>query len=218
MTRALVTFAVGSHAPLQERSLPAMGRYADRHGYDLISRPPRMLLRPPSWHKITAVLTALDTYDEVLWIDADVLILDDSLDLADEVDEGAWQAITCHHTREGEIPSVGVWLVRQPMRTSLEKAWQLTRYLHHRWWEQAAFLQLLGYRADPPPCQLVEPTELYLNTCWVGEEWNQLHLQYPPGDQEPQSARMVHVGPGSPVDWRLQTMRELAALAPTKGA
>jgi galactosyl transferase GMA12/MNN10 family len=125
VNRALVTFAVGSHAPLLEESLPAMGRYADQHGYDLISRPPAMLLRPPSWHKITAVLTALDTYDEVLWIDADVLVLDDSLDLADEVDDGAWQAITRHHTREGEIPSVGVWLVREPMRTSLEKAWQL---------------------------------------------------------------------------------------------
>jgi hypothetical protein len=213
--RALVTFAVGPHAPLLEMALPAMERYADWHGYDLVTDPPGLLLRPPSWHKITAVLAALDTHDEVLWVDADVLILDDSVDLADEVDAKAWQAITRHHTREGEIPSVGVWLVREPMRPWLKKAWGLTRYLNHRWWEQAAFLDLLGYRADPPPCRLIRSTDLYANTYWLGEEWNQLLLQYPEGDEPMAPARFVHVGPGSPIDWRAQTMRELASLAPS---
>jgi hypothetical protein len=214
MKRALVTFAVATHEPLLEYALPAMERYADWHGYDLITTPPRMLLRPPSWHKITAVLTALDTHDEVLWVDADVLILDDTVDLADEVDDQAWQAITRHHTREGEVPSVGVWYVRQPMRPWLERAWTLTKYLHHRWWEQAAMLQLLGYRADPPPCRLSQPTELYANTFWLGEEWNQLHLQYPAdtvGEPVTTSPRFVHVGPGSPIDWRLTAMRELTS-------
>jgi hypothetical protein len=216
--KALVTFAVGTHTDLLDLSLPAMGRYADWHGYDLLVRPPMMVMRPPSWHKITAVLHALQTHQEVLWVDADVLIVDDSVDLADEVDEHAWHAITRHHTREGEVPSVGVWLVRQPMRPWLERAWTLTKYLHHRWWEQAAMLQLLGYRADPPPCRLVSPTELYLHTHWLGEEWNQLLLQYPDGDEPLSPARFVHVGPGSPVDWRIQTMRELASLATAKGA
>jgi hypothetical protein len=222
MRRALVTFAVGPHADLLEQSLPAIERYADWHGYDLLTRPPRMLLRPASWHKITAILHALETHDEVLWIDADVLSLDDTLDIADEIDDTAWHAITCHHTREGEVPSVGVWYVRQQMRPWLERAWTLTKYLHHRWWEQAAMLQLLGYQADPPPCRLVYATELYANTYWLGEEWNALHLQYPAGTDEPAgetaaSHRFVHVGPGSPIDWRVEEMRRLTNLA-VKGA
>jgi len=103
--RALISFGTGQFADLLEIAVPGMHDYACLHGYDLITRPPSMLLRPPSWHKITALLDALEDYEEALWIDCDVVLVDTSWDLADEIPPEAWQGITRHQTGEGEIPS-----------------------------------------------------------------------------------------------------------------
>lgn len=208
MRRALVTFGIGAHAELLELALPGFAAYASRHGYELETKPPRNLVRPPSWGKIPVILRALDRYDEVLWIDDDVVILDDSLDLAEQVASDSWHAITLHRTREGEIPSCGVWLCRQELRPALHAMWRLTRYEHHPWWEQAALHDVLGYGGTP--VGLLAPTPLLERTYWLGPEWNALRLEYPEGP-ELEEPRFVHVGPGSRVAWRAQAMRELTA-------
>lgn len=214
MNRALVTFAVGSDfEQLLDLSLPGFADYADRHGYELVADPPRMLTRPPSWGKITRLLEALDEFDEVLWIDCDVLILDPDVDIADDMDADAWHGITLHRTPEGDVPSCGVWYLRQPMQPVLEAMWRLDRYTFHPWWEQAALHDLLGYGGRP--VQQLKHTELLGRTCWLPVGWNALRLQYPHAPEQP--ARFVHVGPGSPPQVRAQMMRQLTELA-AKGA
>lgn len=219
MSRALVTFAVGDHEQLLDLSIPGFADYADRHGYHLQADPPRMLMRPPSWGKLPVIRAALDDHDEVLWIDADVIIVDADRDIADEVPADAWQAITRHHTPEGEVPSCGVWLVRRPMWKPLEDMWRLTRYMNHPWWEQAALLDRLGYNPTVRPVVLDRQTDLYERTCWVGVEWNALAPEFPSGLEEidPHEARFVHCGPGSTATYRAGLMRRLTELAP-KGA
>ena len=213
MSRALVTFAVGDHARLLALSQPGLQAYADRHGYQFHSRPPTMLLRPPSWMKVAQLLAALDWHEEVLWIDCDVVVVDDSSDLADEVPADAWQAIARHHTPDGEVPNCGVWLVRQPMRPVLEQLWRMDRYLTHGWWEQAALLDLLGYRHEPRPVTLDRPSELYGRTHWLGLEWNS-HEQ----SDRHSAPRFAHVTPG-PVEWRTTVMRDYLTRQPaSKGA
>lgn len=213
MSRALVTFAAGEQSVLTELSFPPMREYAERHGYDFISRVPSMMIRPPSWHKVRVLLNALDAYEEALWVDADVLMLDTSRDFADEVRLDAWQGVTLHHTREGSVPSVGVWLVRQQMREVLEQQWRLDRYRHHPWWEQAAMLDLLGYEHETKPVRLRSATDLYARTHFLdGVEWNQLYLEVPWGTSNDldRGVRFVHVGPGSRTQWRLDAMRDIA--------
>jgi hypothetical protein len=156
------------------------------------------------------MLAALELYDEVLWVDCDTVVVDATVDLADEVPAGAWQAITRHSTPEGEVPSAGVWLARQPLHPVLEGIWRMTEYLHHRWWEQAALQQLLGYNPELIPVSLGEPTELYWRTHWLDpDEWNALQPQ--PG------SRIVHAAPGSTIGRRADVMRDLTNLA-LKGA
>lgn len=214
MSRALITFAVGEHEQLLELALPRFEAYADRHGYELETRPPAMLLRPPSWHKVPLLLEALERHDEALWIDADVVIVDQELDVADEPPATAWQALVRHHTPDGEVPNGGVWLVRQGMQPVLEAIWRRSRHRNHPWWEQAALMDLLGYRHAP--AELVEPTELYRRTHWLGLEWNS-HEQ---NDRHP-SPRFAHATHG-PVEWRASVMRAYLARAEhpvlTKGA
>jgi hypothetical protein len=202
VTRALVTFAVGEHERLLQLALPRMAEYADRHGYDLIAHPPRMLWRPPSWLKVAALLDALTHYDEALWIDCDVVIVDGELDVDDELHDDDVQALVRHHTPDGEVPNCGVWLVRQAMRPVLMQLWRMDRYLNHPWWEQAAMLDLLGYRHRRRPVELAEPTDLYRRTHWLGLEWNS-HEQ---NDRHP-SPRFAHATCGS-VDWREAVMRD----------
>jgi galactosyl transferase GMA12/MNN10 family len=207
VSRALVTFALGEHGRLLELSLPRFAEYADRHGYELHVRPPRLVIRPPSWLKVAALLDALNHHEEALWIDADVVIVDGELDLADEVPEHDLQALVRHRTPDGEVPNAGVWFVRQAMRPVLVRIWRMDRYLDHPWWEQAALLDLLGYRHRRRPVELAEPTELYRRTHWLGLEWNS-HEQ---NDRHP-SPRFAHATCGS-VDWREQVMRDYLARA-----
>jgi hypothetical protein len=214
MNRALVTFAVGEpFEELLDLALPGMAAYAIRHGYDVVTDPPRMLTRPPSWGKVTRLLQLLDEYDELLWIDCDVLVLDDTRDLADEMTPDAWHGITLHRTVEGDVPSCGVWLVRQPMQPVLEAIWRLDRYCFHPWWEQAALHDLLGYGGRP--VDRIKDTELYERTCWLDVRWNALRLQYPQGPED-DDARMVHVGPGSPPSVRAQMMRRILERSVTR--
>lgn len=201
MSKALVTFAVGDHRQMLELSLPGFIDYAHRHDYEVWAFPPRIVGRPASWLKVAALLDALNHHEEALWLDCDVVIVDGSVDLADEVPEPAEQALVRHHTLDGEVPNAGVWFVRQSMRPALKRIWLMDRYLDHCWWEQAAVLDLLGYTPNRRPVELVEPSELYWRTHWLGLEWNS-HEQ---ADPHP-APRFAHATCG-PIEWRLQTMR-----------
>src|SRR5262249_39072233 len=151
-------------------ALPGFHVYAQRHEYELIDAPPQRDDRPPSWLKVPLLHELLATYDEVLWLDADVVIVNEHDDLADDVPDEDWQAVVRHYTPDGEVPNCGVWLLRPSMRPVLDAMWQLDSYREHPWWEQAALLELLGYRGHP--VRLEQPTELYARTCWLGLEWN----------------------------------------------
>lgn len=185
--RALVTLATGSHLELLEIALPSLHEFADRHGYDVIvadvdSR------RPPSWRKVPALREALAEYEEALWLDADIVIVDPSDDL--DVPEHCSQALVRHHTGDGEVPNCGVWFVRRPMIPILDEIWSMTEFYDHGWWEQAAMLTLLGYRVDPRPTELVttEPTGLYRRTHWLDNSWNCHRWDLP----QPQHVRFQH--------------------------
>ena len=212
MNRALVTFGVAGFEDLLKLAEPGLADYADRHGYTLHTQAPASLHRPPSWHKITVLLAALELYDEALWIDCDTVIVDPSVDLADEIPPAAWQAITVHHTPEGEVPSAGVWYVRQPAQPVLEAIWRLDQYLHFKWWEQGALQELLGYTPKELPVRLAEPTDVYRHTHWLGLEWNALAL---PGHNLDPDARIVHCAPGNPIPVRAQLMQHLTSLTTT---
>lgn len=209
MTRALVTFATGDHRRLLDLSLPRFAAYAEAHDYDLHTEAPRMLLRPASWYKVPALLDLLEDYDEVLWLDADVVICDVGRDVADEVPPDKWQALVRHHTPDGEVPNGGVWYARPLLRDALLAIWQRDRYLNHGWWEQAALLDLLGYEHQQRPVRLVEPSELYARTHWLGLEWN----SHEENDRHPRPV-FAHATAGN-LEWRAQVMtRHIAQETP----
>lgn len=169
MSKALVTLAYGGfYEELLEVALPSFQTFADLHGYDLLIPEPIDCSRPPSWWKVPALLSALDEYDEALFLDADTVIVDPSEDVY--VDPLAWQAMVEHHTGDGDVPNCAVWLVRRPMIPYLHTAWSLDRYLNHGWWEQAAMHELMGLGGRP--VQRIFDTELGRHTAFLDNGWN----------------------------------------------
>jgi len=182
MKRIFVTFGIGAHEQYLSISRPSFMAYAKRHGYAYRESTPIGFLpsdRPPSWGKIYALQEALTLADEALWVDADVVIVDGSRDLAAEVNSDAIQALVVHTRHRGfflgSAPSAGVWLVRQAMRHTLTEIWTMTQYLNHPFWEQAALTELMGYTFNGDqifPVTLAEPTWLYHATHFLAEDWN----------------------------------------------
>ena len=186
MKRAIATFGLGSCAPQLELSLPTFKVFAKRHGYDLFIAPVIGVTRHPVWYKIPMLQTLLATYDEVLWLDSDLVIVDGREDL--NVPEDAWQAMVFHHTGDGEVPNCGVWLVRKPMLPYLQIAWDNTKYLDNRWREQSAIIEQMGYVDIVRPVYLDKPTELYARTYQLDNNWN-VHVWDQP---QPEYPRIQH--------------------------
>lgn len=196
MTKALLTFGVGDQAELLALTRPAMERYAARHGYDFLVAPCGPQGRPPSWGKVPALQSALRDHDEVLWIDADCLVVDDSEDLAAEVPPEAWQALRFERNWRGDVvPNCGVWLLRRPMLPVLTEAWEYGSLAHCPYWEQDAICALLGFRRKnrrrifPPAAE----NELYRRTHRLAPRWNVF-----PGNKRPpaEPARIRHAAGG----------------------
>lgn len=172
-TKALATFGVGSHEELLRLALPSFRRYAEAHGYDLqvvecVSRE-----RPVSWAKIPAMQRLLRSYDEVLWVDADAVIADASRDIADEIPQGAAQAVVLEEAKDGPRPNCGVWFVRKAMLPWLNLAWEQTQFVHHPWWEQAAISHLMGFGVNGTTTSFpANPSELFRKTHFLAPEWN----------------------------------------------
>jgi hypothetical protein len=129
-------------------------------------------------------MAALKDYDEVLWLDSDMVIVDPSEDL--DVPADAWQALVEHHTGDGDVPNCGMWLARKPMIPVLQEVWDSVEFLNHGWWEQAAMHKLLGYEGRP--VQHVTETELYQHTHFLDNGWN-CHLWDQPPAEHP---RILH--------------------------
>ena len=172
MSKAMVTFGVGPHEALLEIAKPSFDAFAQRHGYDFYIADPGEMTRPAPWYKYPTLIALLQKYDDVLWIGADMVIVDGREDFIDDVPAEAWQAMVKHHTGDGEVPNTEFWLVRKPMIEVLNTGWDLRHYLTHGWWEQAALLELMGYIVTSPLTRLYKPTEVYDHTHFLDNSWN----------------------------------------------
>lgn len=195
--RAIVSFAVGrDYGRIAAITRPRLAAYAGRHGYALAYGDDVVAAddRPPSWRKLRLLLDLFGAFDELLWIDADVLIVDDSLDLADEIGSGAMQALAFHRDGAGsEIPNCGVWFLRRTLAPWLAEMDRRDDLVDHPWWEQAAMIELLGYQLTGRNlvATIAPSTINTLNraTHRLAQQWND-H----PFDVTPRGApRFVHV-------------------------
>ena len=208
LRRAICTLGVGPHRELLEITRPTLEQYALRHGYDLVARTEthRLRGRPLAWGKIPLVRELLDVYDLVVWVDADAVIVDHSIDIAATLRERRPMHLVSHMIEGTLVPNAGVFVMhrsRESVRL-LERIWHETAYIHHRWWDNAALIAVVGGDGD---VGLTSARSRRLSSRVLGSlghRWNSIPVC--PADDP----AIVHFA-GTPFDVRLAAMRELVA-------
>lgn len=127
MRKELLVVCTPEVADVGNRTISYMKRYADKHGYKLVletKKHPVVKDRHASWSKIAYACDHMfrekDPVDVILILDVDVLIVDESLDIADIEDNcGSPDVMTCTHWTKahGHIPNTGVVVLRRSMAT-----------------------------------------------------------------------------------------------------
>ena len=172
--KALATIGTGAMRPVLDQSLHTFRRFGERHGYDVVVGGEDVIEdRAPAWNKVLLLQNLLESYDYVLWIDADAIILDDSVDPVSLLGDGHYQALVRYRWNEEECACTGVWLLRsvEKARAFLDAVWKGGEgYVRLHPWEQAAAMRLLGYSVDPD--RFIAPTEWTNGTLWLANEWD----------------------------------------------
>lgn len=213
MKRLVMTGWRGTgHGMMAAHTTPLMEAYAIKHGAGFACINLASPAAPPSWMKVPNLSAALNDYDQVLWIDCDVVIGDSRESIFECVDQEAAQAVVLHETECGVVPNCGVWVLAKPMQPYLQQSWDrgLPTYREHPWWEQAAIMEFMGYAPRDhhgwPYSEDVGSTPLRDYTTFLDAKWN----------HHPADRRKV----GQPNFWhitqyadRLGEIRRLCALA-----
>ena len=196
--------AVGSHLELLQYALPTFEDFADRHGYELVVRREVVGDHEASWEKLRLARELLDDHEEVLWIDADAMIVDASKDIFEDLAPDRSWGWVMHVSGNTLLPNAGLLALRaEPAALEIvDRAWaSRDDYAGHPWWEQAAIYDMLGFVevASSNSVRLGCPTELMSAVQFLGTEWNSIAL-----DQAP-APRIKHYA-GMPRELRLEAM------------
>jgi hypothetical protein len=210
MLKALCTAATGPFVRLLEISLPTFEAYGRRHGWEIVvDSEDRANGRPVSWGSVPLIAELLLRYDLVMWIDADAMIVDDSVDLASELRPLKELYLVEHrHAPTGEVTvNAGILMIRAGRWAErfLAAVWAQEDLINHRWWENAAIMRLLGYRIDPQPASRDRRTRWSWRMRVLDVQWNSMPHWH--GSLTP---RIVHYA-GLPLEERLTQMRALSA-------
>ena len=206
---AVCTVATGPHEELYEVSGPTFERFARHHGYDLIVAHHELSgSRPPPWGKLALLRELVDSYDRVVWIDADAVVVDPVGDIFETMGPLHALCLATHHYQGAEIPNMGVIATTGARWTKrfLERLWASEHYIDHKWWENAAALELLGYDVEAPRADTRRRTWASRRVGQLDLSWNSISLDPAP------RPRIVHF-PGMTQHDRLVEMRRTLELA-----
>ncbi len=207
MRKAIVSLGAGPQARLLRLAAATFRPYARRHGYDLHLHTELLAPdRPASWSKVPALQRLQDRYDVLVWLDADVTVVDPRVDFASELRDGRFLYMVEHETAAGRMPNAGVIMLRtgEDCAEFLDRVWEQREFTDHVWWENAAICTLLGY--DLEPVRPARPSRWRERTRFVGPEWNSIW------DARAPQPRFNHY-PGFKLRTRTAFMlRDLAAL------
>jgi hypothetical protein len=184
MKKVIVTLASGPHQAYVDMTRSRLIEYAEKHNYDVeIFNEVLTTERPPAWSKILIIQKMLKTYDFVLWIDSDAVIVDLSADIFNEIDPGRTDLALVEHNYESHsVGNAGVMLIRrtESMLDFLELVWNQVDLIDHPWWENAAILRCLGFDSELVPIGPGDiESRILIEVKFLDKEWNAIRQDYP---------------------------------------
>lgn len=175
MKKILVSGYEGSeYRQISSLTFPLMEKYANKYNIDSVLLELPNYGRAASWSKIPTVMQLLVSHDLVLWLDSDVVVENDSEDVTVLAKDDSINYLCYHNVGGNKHPNCGVWMVKREMLPFLGKLWEMTEYLNHFWWEQAALIELIGMQMDSNNrVSLKNPeNDLYKRTTFIDNKWN----------------------------------------------
>lgn len=173
--RAIITYAADGHEELLDVALPTFKTFAQRHGYDVIVGE-RMAALPPAWNKVPLLFKVLSQYQEVVWFDCDLVVVN-PIDDFPPLDKT--HALVRHFEDNSEVPNSGVWRLQRDAIPLLGDMLLLEVFHHHGWYEQAALMTLMGYTVPPEgsdfsetKCRNVVQTKWYKECAFMRLAYN----------------------------------------------
>lgn len=176
----LTTSWTANFAPLGTMCAASLRRYAEAWNHDVHVEHEcgDTGNRPPAWRRLLLVPELFDRGHEfVLWLDADAMFVRLDADVTALMRPGddicMVRLDVTFHPRP--VPNTGVMLLRNSAWTRgfLRRAWDRTAFVHHHWWENAAFISLMGYESMLDASAEDAPDEEVLSHVrFVGDEWN----------------------------------------------
>jgi hypothetical protein len=153
--------------------------------------------RPAAWDKIILLNHMLKTYETVIWLDVDTIVVDPETNILDGLDPSVPMHVVAHRIGRKTIPNTGVWVCRRDPRTFelLKKLWNHTEFIHDGWWEQAALMDLIGYEPRGRRCRFREITRFTSYVHFMEQRWNSRYA-----DPAAETAIMHFTGPYKPLD------------------
>jgi hypothetical protein len=193
--KVLATVATGLHCDYLAATRPALEEYARKYDYELVvpEEDPAPERKNKQWSKIALIRTLLPDCDALVWIDSDAVIVDSSVDILSALSPRKSLGIVEHHYDGQLVPNTGVIVVRSGRiaRQFFDEMWNMTKYLEHGWGDNAATLEMLGYRFDreaiPMVCQPERRTRWRRRVQFLDREWNSI-----PQDMSPHP-HIVHI-------------------------
>lgn len=148
--KVLTSFGFGIHSKLLSIAAPTFAAYANKFNYDIFIPSENFFSasskeREHSWWKIELIKKLFDTYDQILWIDSDVLICRFDKDIFDDFEKESHVGMVVHDVNIGKVPNCGVWLLDKKCLSWFDELWKHNNLPRsYGWWEQDAMLHLLG--------------------------------------------------------------------------
>jgi hypothetical protein len=186
----IITAFDQAFAQIGEIAAKSIAHYAVAHGYDYEFFRDVNVGRPPAWAKVHYLMAELRAgkYDYVLWVDADACFVRLDKDILDDAPADKDISLVNHMALRAaladypgvyavcERPNTGVMLVKATdwSLEFLEKVWAQEDCINGRWWEQTAFLKLMGYLYEitdgKEKNQPVDAVMAHIG--WLDCEWN----------------------------------------------
>lgn len=169
------TFYTQNFSEIGEIAEKSLRKYAMLYGFDVHTYTEPQTDRPPAWNKLLVIRELfIQGYEYVLWIDADAVFQSYEQNIEDEIQDDKDLYLVGHYLNGCFTPNTGVMLIRNSTWSHklLDLLWEQDQYIHHMWWENAAFLELYGtkdFQAHSIPyieSRLDKHKILFLETMW----------------------------------------------------
>ncbi|MEK6891390.1 MAG: hypothetical protein AABX03_04610 [Nanoarchaeota archaeon] len=144
----LTTYFDDNFKDMGEMCLKSAQKYAEKYGFKIELLNSVKSNRPVAWNKILIVKELLEKYDFVFWIDSDALFVRFDKNILKEIENGKDFYLVKHHIRGRLVPNSGSFIIRKSewSKKFLDDVWNKKEYIYHNYWENAAIVDILGYK------------------------------------------------------------------------